>query len=292
MTGLRALHVGALALALLLVACGAPASEAPVNTPARPAIVSLNPCSDAILAEVADPAQVLAISHYSKDPRSSSMDVASARLFPATRGTVEEVLSLQPDLVIGTSFMDPATEGAYNRLGLRLEKLGIAHDLEENRAQIRQIAALAGHPERGDALIARIDDALAAAALPPGAEQIDAVVWQGGGIVPGGDTLILDLLRRTGFANFSVEQGLGQADYLSLEAMLAHPPQVILTTGGTSFTGEGSNRALAHPVLDRLEGTARRQLDPRFLYCGGPTIIDAVQRLAQIRSELVGQSAS
>jgi hypothetical protein len=47
-----------------------------------PAIVSLNPCSDAILAEVADPGQVLALSHYSRDPRSSSMDVGLARRFP------------------------------------------------------------------------------------------------------------------------------------------------------------------------------------------------------------------
>ena len=44
-----------------------------------PTIVSLNPCTDAILAEVADPAQLLAISHYSHDPRATSMPLMPGR---------------------------------------------------------------------------------------------------------------------------------------------------------------------------------------------------------------------
>ena len=67
-----------------VVGC-AQASPAPST---RPTIVSLNPCTDAILAEVAEPAQLLAISHYSHDPQASSMPMAQARRWPATGGTV------------------------------------------------------------------------------------------------------------------------------------------------------------------------------------------------------------
>jgi iron complex transport system substrate-binding protein len=109
-----------------------------------PAIVSLNPCSDAILAEVADPGQVLALSHYSRDPRSSSMDVGLARRFPATRGTVEEVLALHPDLVLGDTFLGPAARAAYDRLGIPVTQLPIAMTVADSRAQVRRIAALAG----------------------------------------------------------------------------------------------------------------------------------------------------
>lgn len=280
--------LAALALSGWLAGCGPTSQYGPVSK-ARPLVVSLNPCSDAILAEVADPGQILAISHYSKDPRSSSMAAEVARRLPATGGTVEEVLALRPDIIIGTSFIDPATQRAYSRLGLRLETLGIAHDVDESRAQIRKIAALAGHPDRGEALIARIDAALSRAAPPVRRHAINAVVWQGGGMVPGRNTLILDLLRRTGFANFSVVQGYRQADILPLEAVLAHPPQVIITTVGSRELGEGSNRALLHPALGRLQGTAHYDLDPRFLYCGGPTIIHAARRLAAIREELASR---
>ncbi|WP_369821010.1 ABC transporter substrate-binding protein, partial [Novosphingobium sp. CCH12-A3] len=220
---------------------------------ARPTIVSLNPCTDAILAEVADPAQILAISHYSKDPRSASMDARLASVLPATRGTVEEVLALKPDLVLGSTFIDPATASAYQRLGLRLETLGMASTIEASQEQIRQIATLSGHPERGEALIARIDAALAAAAPPAGVRPIETVVWQSGGMVPGDGTLIADLLRRTGYTNFAAARGLGQADLLPLEKMLADPPELILVAGQSAETGKGDDRVLSHPALKALK---------------------------------------
>ena len=140
-------------------------------------IVSLNPCSDAILAEVASPGQILALSHYSADPRATSMDPAKARQYAATRGTLEEVLALHPDVVVDSTFVPPATAAAYQRFGLRLETLGIASTVEESRAQIRQLAALAGNPAKGEALIQRIGTALAQAAPPPGTPVLPALVW-------------------------------------------------------------------------------------------------------------------
>ena len=232
---------------------------------AHPTIVSLNPCTDAILAEVADPAQILAISHYSKDPRSSSMDARLASALPSTRGTVEEVLALKPDLVLGSTFIDPATASAYKRLGLRLETQGMASTVEASRDQIRQIATLSGHPDRGEALIARIDSALAAAAPRPGTRPIQTVVWQSGGMVPGDGTLIADLLRRTGYTNFAAARGLGQADLLPLEKMLADPPELILVAGQTAETGKGDDRVLSHPALKALRTTRRATLNPKLL---------------------------
>ena len=79
-------------------------------------MVSLNPCTDAVLAQVADPGQLLAISHYSLDPRATSMELAAARRFAATGGTVEEVLALEPDIVVTGSFLPPATVQAATRL--------------------------------------------------------------------------------------------------------------------------------------------------------------------------------
>jgi len=249
---------------------------------AAPTIVSLNPCTDAVLAEVADPGQIVAISAYSHDPASSSMDLAVARRFPATSGTVEELLALRPQLVIGTPFMSPASVQAIGRLGLRLERVGIATSVDESLAQVRQVAALAGHPERGEALVGRIEAALAANAAPAGS-PVPALVWQGGGIVPGDGTLIADLLRRTGFVNAAAARGLGQADMLPLEQLLAAPPRLIFAAGH----GLGNeDRMLAHPALAALSGTRREPLDPALLWCGGPTIIKTADRLGQVRRSL------
>lgn len=271
---------GAVLLLLSLAGCSALARP---EEPRQPTFVSLNPCTDAILAEVADPRQVLALSHYSRSSASSSMDLGTARRFAAVGDGVEEVLALRPDWVVSGNFMAPATARAYRRLGFGLELMPIAASVEDSKAQVRRLAALAGHPERGEALVARIDAALAAAAPPPGAAPVSAVIWQSGGIVPGEGTLIADLMRRTGLANHSAARGLGQAEQLPLEEMLADPPRLILAAGDVHA---GEDRMLAHPALARLPGTTRARFDPSLLWCGGPTIPRAAERLAAVRRGL------
>jgi iron complex transport system substrate-binding protein len=245
---------------------------------ALPRIVSLNPCSDAILVEVADPAQILAISGYSRDAASSSLLPGVAARFASTHGTLEEVVTLHPDVVIDGAFVPPSTLGAYRRLGLRLELLGTQRNVAGAISDVRRLAALAGHPDRGEALVRRITAALSAAAPPPGQRPVDAVLWEWGGMVAGRDTLIGDLLGRTGFANLAAQNGYAQADIYPIERMLAHPPRVILTVG--------HDRVLHHPALAALTGTRRADFPAGLLYCGGPTIIRAVARLAALRRDL------
>ena len=259
---------------LLLAACAGGGAGAP--PPERgPTIVSLNPCTDAILAELAAPGQLLAISHYSKDPRASSMEAAVAARFAATGGTVEEVLALDPDVVVAGSFLAPPTRAALAELGMKVVTFDIAADVAASKEQIRDLAALAGDASAGAHLIARIDAALAAAA-PADGESVATLLWQPGGIVAGEQTLVSDLLARTGFANAAPARGLSQADYVALEDVVAAPPEVLLIAGG--------ELGQSHPVLGRLSDTHRARFDTSLLYCGGPTIIRAAERLAAIRA--------
>ncbi|MBO6525988.1 MAG: ABC transporter substrate-binding protein [Erythrobacter sp.] len=264
-------------MVLLLSAC---ASEGPARVGGegggveRPTIVSLNPCSDAVLAEVAAPGQLLAISHYSKDPRSSSMDMATAARFPATGGTVEEVLALDPDVVVAGGFLAPATRAAFADLGIEVVTFGIAGDVAASMQQVRDLASLAGDVAAGERLIDTIQQALAEA-RPAGDERIEVLLWQPGGIVAGEQALVSDLLARTGFENVAPSRGLSQADYVALEDVVAAPPRVLLVAG--------SQMGQRHPVLDALPDMRREHFDTGLLYCGGPTIISAVERLAEIR---------
>ncbi len=242
----------------------------------HPTIVSLNPCADAILAQVTEPGQLLAISHYSHDPSASSMDLAEARKFAASGGTVEEVLALQPDIVVAGSFLAPATRQAFADLGVRVEIFGIAPTVEESKAQIERLAALAGNADKGAVLLEEIDLALDHAAAD--GQTLSAVLWQPGGIVPGEGALVSNLMRHTGFSSHSAARGMGQADYLSLEQMLVDPPEVLLLAG--------QERSQQHPALEKLSDTAVAKFDSSLLYCGGPTIIRAIERLAQIRSDV------
>ena len=245
----------------------------PMSRPPHPTIVSLNPCTDAILAQVTAPGQLLAVSHYSHDPRASSMPLAEGRRYRATGGTVEEVLALKPDVVVTGSYLDPATARAFARLGVRVETVGIAATVAESAAQVRSLAALAGEPGKGAALIARIDRAVAASHRPGPA--VSALVWQEGGLVPGPDTLVAQLLGNSGFASQSAARGLGQGAYLPLEQVLADPPQLVIAAGGESME--------RHPALRHLRGVRYASLEPNLLFCGGPTIPRLAGKLAELR---------
>jgi iron complex transport system substrate-binding protein len=264
---------------LLLTACQ-PWSAPPVADSVRPRIVSLNPCTDAILAEVAAPGQLLAISHYSHDPSATSMDLADAARFPETSDAVEDIAAFAPDVVVGSAFLPPATAQALRDMGMHVVLESSPTDVPSALAQVRRLAQLAGNRSQGEVLAGRIDAALAKAAPPPGARRIPALLWESGGIVAGEGTLIADLIRRTGFANAAAARGLAQADYLPLERVLADQPQVILTAG--SPAGE-EDRMLRHPALAHVPAMARAPLDRSLIWCGGPTIPRAVERLAAVR---------
>jgi iron complex transport system substrate-binding protein len=273
-------------IVLLLAGCTAqrPVPPLPGKTPVR--IVSMNPCVDTILMEVANPKQIAAISHYSQDTRATSVPLKWAMQYPAVSGDAEDVIAAEPDLVIAGPHVSIQTIAALQRLGIPLMQVSVAETVEESKAQIADIAKRIGRARQGADLNARIDEAMANARtdiLP-----VSALIWQGSGLVPGKGTLADELLTRAGFRNLSSALGLKKWDILPIEALLSQPPAVVLA--GKANMGAGSadaNRMLSHPVLRNISAHIEVAHYPSsLLHCGGPVMIKSIARLAGIRRSL------
>ena len=261
------------------------AVSAAAATPAPRRVVSLNPCLDGILVEVADPGQIAALSHYSRDPAQSAI-AATARRYPFTWGSAEEVVALRPDLVLTSGMGAMALTGVLPRLRIRQESFTVPATVGESLAQIRKIAALVGHPERGEALAMRIQAALAAAAPRAGEPRLGALIYEYHGLASGPGTLVDALMRQAGFDNLAATYGLKRTGDVPLEMLVAHPPQVLLA--GRLAPGEPvwADRVLSHPALAALSPRMRRETFPETLmFCGGPSIIPAVAALARARED-------
>jgi iron complex transport system substrate-binding protein len=276
--------VGGIILAAAM-ACAA-RCEAPPRTALRAPprrVVSLNPCLDGILLEVADPAQITALSHYSREPSQSAIaDVA--RRYPFTWGSAEEVVALKPDLVLMSGMGAMALTGVLPRLGIREASFGVPSTIGESLAQVRRVAVLVGHPERGEALAARIEAALVAAAPAAGEPRLGALVYEYHGLASGPGTLVDELMRRVGFDNLASRYGLRRTGDVPLEALIDDPPQVLLA--GRLAPGEPvwADRVLSHPALNGLGPRMRRETFPETLmFCGGPSMIPAAAALAGAR---------
>jgi len=262
-----------LAPVLAFSAC-APAVPAPAKDPAHPTIVSLNPCLDAILVEVAPPGQVLALSHYSRDRASSSIPPETAARYGVTGGTAEEVIAARPDLVLASVYLPQPTRSALEQAGLKVATFGSPTSIAESAAQVREVARLAGRQPAGEALATRIT-----ASSPSALPAVSALLWQPGEIVAGQKTLIAELLRDEGFSSHAAAHGLGQADRVSLEWIVKHRPAVLLVAGDS----EGQRHPLMKAAWKRM---LIADLDPSLIYCGGPTIPKVRARLRAIRQQV------
>lgn len=257
-----------------------------VGATARPApqrIVSLNPCLDAILVQLVEARRIAALSHYSRDPNGSTI-AALARRLPSTPGTTESVVALNPDLVLVGGPGSEALNRSLSRLGIASERFVVPETVTASLAQIRHIARLVGEPAGGEALVARIQSSLTTAAPPTGHSPVRALVYMPGGFVSGPGTLMDELLRRVGFTNAAPSYGLSRSGTLSLERLVADPPDILLSGRAGRGSASRAERVLAHPALATVRHRmARADFPQAYLFCAGPVLIPAVQALVAAR---------
>lgn len=267
---------------IIALAFAVPAQAAPAR------IVSLNPCLDAVLVEVAERSQIAAVSHYARDPYASSIAEVAATL-PITYETAEEVIVLAPDLVMTSRHSALATRNALRRLGIQIELFDVPDTVEASVAQIRRIAGLTGHPEKGEALVARIEAAMAAAKPAEGTPLIPAALMEPNGFTVGANTLTDELFRRTGFENVAARYGVGKSGNISLERFIADPPRVLFAGEPDPMMPGWAERVVRHPAMRQVsKQVTRADFPQRLMYCGGAVIAESAVILARARAKILG----
>lgn len=244
-------------------------------------IVSTNPCADAILVELA-PDRLTAISHYSHDPQSSSIAPDVARRFRALGGTVEEVIAMKPDLVVADAFTSPAARSAYARAGIRTVYLDWPTTIDQSKRDVTLLAQAVGRDDAGRAMNARIDRAVADAAWT--GPKISALLWIGGNLANGGGTLLDDMMTRAGFSNHAAHYGLQFTGSLPIERVVIDPPRVMLVPDPPGrAAGSRAAEMRARAIAASGARVTQAQLPRELVNCGGPVIIGAMRRLAEVR---------
>lgn len=245
------------ALALLLWA--APAQAAP-----EARVVSLNVCTDQLLALLA-PEQVAALSVLSRDPALSVVAEQAATL-PVVRADAEAVLRLAPTLVLAGPYGAQSTLAALERRGMPVMRLELPKSFDAIRTQVTQVAAVLGVPDRGAALLAAMDADL----IHPPVPRRRALFWGARGWTSGSGTFTDAVLTAAGLDN------AGRGGVVGIEALLAHPPELLITATAPR-TPSMATDLLRHPALATLP---RRSVPPAWLLCAGPWSARAVRVLA------------
>jgi iron complex transport system substrate-binding protein len=257
---------------LPIAATAAPA--APAAAPPRK-IVSLNLCADQYLLALADPGQIAALTEFARDPEVSAAATA-ARTIRTTKGAAEDVVALDPDLLITTPGRRVDSMAALAGQHYRTLELPNADSYADIVAQIREVAAAVGHRDRGEALIGRMNAALAR--LPRRAPHGVAAYYQRRGYLTGTGTLVDDLMKRVGLTNLAAKLGRPALSQLSLEQIVAAHPDYLIVEQSTDRVTDLGTEMLHHPALADIP---RLELPQAWTVCGGPAYVLAARSLSE-----------
>jgi iron complex transport system substrate-binding protein len=261
-----------LALTLAFVTA-AQAADAPRR------VASFNLCADQLVVALADPEQIAGLSPYAADP-ALSVVADGAKRFRKLDWQAESTIVLQPDLV----FVGPNDRSVTRRMlaaqGLRVVGVDFVTDLDSARAQIRDVAKMLGHPERGEKLVASLDAARARLAALRSATPKTALVIERGGYTQGPSSLAATLLDEAGLKS-PAGSPKGYGGFIRLEKLLMLKPDIVFVKDPPSTPGDQGALYFMHPAMEALYPPERRiALPTRFTMCGGPALVAAFDYLA------------
>ena len=262
---------------------------APIAAKAGPArVVSLNLCTDQLALALLPRERIMALSFLAADPGLSALSDQVGDI-PLVQGMAEEVLPLSPDLVLAGTFTTRPTIALLRARGVPVLEVGLVHDFDGIRAQIRQVAAALEVTERGEETIARMDATLAAAKAPAGMEGRARILSLApGAFTAGSGTLSDAVMRAAGMVNYAADKGLVGYGYLPVEMVAADPPDLLIANADEDGHPSLNGQMLAHPALNRtVPADARPGVPGKLWTCGGPFTADAAALLATARDRLL-----
>lgn len=274
-------YVFAALLAVIVTLIPAANAQTAGQQPSAPPwrIVSLNLCADELVLQLAPREHIVSVTSLAHDPISSNV-VELAEGIPSNRGLAEEIIPLEPDLVIAGAFTTRNTVATLQRFGIEVLDLGVPQSMDEAYAQIRTVSRRLGVPQKGEEMIRSLQ-----AVIPPRTELESpaprTVVVRPNGFTAGRDTLADDLMQRAGLDNVAARLSPDRLGQLPLEEIVSARPQVLVLDKDTDAPPSMAGAIMQHPALAHSAGEAQTvALPSRMWACVGPQLAEAYQRLA------------
>jgi iron complex transport system substrate-binding protein len=241
---------------------------------------------------LADRSNIASITWLSKDQISANV-VDLAADVPVNHGLAEEIIPLDPDLVVAGTFTARTAVAMLKATRFPVTEFGVAHSLADVRLGIRKMAALVGEPARGEALVASFDERLAEIGTVAPGRRPTALVFNANGFTVGAGTLVDDIMTRAGLDNVAAHMKLGNYSQLPLEIAVRSDVDILIISARRDGPPSLATALLDHPVLSKLGPKTHIVVLPTNLWsCGGPEVTEAIARLRAAAQDVIGSGAS
>ena len=220
-------------------------------------IVSLNICLDQLLWQLVPHQNLLSFSYLTADPMWSPIAAQlvprlSAGTLKLNQGLAEEIVPLQPDLVVAGEFDAAEAVNLLIRLGVPVKRLALPRNLDDIATQIRELAQLVGAEARADKMLQSIARQLAVLDSMPRTGPMPRGFWySSNGVVIGANTLEHQLMVRAGLRNLAAERGIEGFAPLDLELLISANPDLMIIEESNANAYSRAREYLEHPLLQQ-----------------------------------------
>jgi iron complex transport system substrate-binding protein len=271
----RLLTIGMAATVLSAAALAHAADGAP--KPMR--IVSMHLCLDELVLRLADRKNIASVTWLSQSPSSSNVPQLAAQV-PINHGLAEEIIPLKPDLVLAGLYTSRTAVALLKRSAVPLVELDVPNSIEGVRKQYLEMAEVLGERDKGERIVADIDDRLAKLAAAPAGRRLRAVVLDPNGITVGADTLANEIISRAGLENIAASLRIDNYGQIPLETIVTEKVEVLIVSASRDGPPAMATEVLKHPVIARIADRTRVVVMPtRMWNCAGPSVVDAIELL-------------
>lgn len=247
---------------------------APVSIANTERVISLDYCADQFALGLLPREAIAALSVDAERDFSYMRD--RARGLTKVRSSAENVLALEPTLIIRSYGGGPNAKHFYERLGIPVVQIGYANTIQQVRTEMLRLAEALGEKDRGTAMADQMTERLNALTQQKTAKSVMYITQ--GGVTSGRNTLVDEMIRAARLNNFEQQSGWRE---IPLEELTLEQPEVI----ATAFYQTGSQHekfwsAARHPIIrNELQRIQKIELDGATTACGGWFLLDAVERL-------------
>ena len=169
------------AMAVALTGCSADSPEPPSSVHRPQRIVSLDFCADQYVLRFVERDRILALSPDAEREFSYMRDQAAG--LPTVRPVAEDVIVLEPDLVVRAYGGGPQAAVMFQRAGVPVHNVPWAESIEAVTEVVLETARALGSADQGQAVAAEMQARLAA--LPSLAQDVEALYMTPAGVTSG-----------------------------------------------------------------------------------------------------------
>jgi len=247
------------------------------GVPAR--IISLSPSNTEILFAIGAGDRVVGVTEYCNYP-------PAAKTRPKVGGvstvSIEKVVALNPDIVIGCSLNGKDTFERLEELGIPVLGLN-PKNISGILADIELVGRVTGEESNATNLVAtmksRLDAIRAKARAMSGSQQAPTVFYDIGGFYTAGNgTFVNEIIETAGGRNIAADKtGYFQ---MSIEELIAENPQVIICDRGMGSMSKAYEEIMSDDrlkIVDAVRNNRVYLIDGDIIDRPGPRIVNATE---------------